>query len=114
VEERREPAPPSEPAPSPETIERFFGRYGDDPLLFRVLTQFWGTNRSLSCASDIAAPLGEHESQVRKALLSLVLEGFVTARRNNGETTYIFTTNPAARLTAGMLLRRAVEQGLCR
>lgn len=114
MEERRETAPAREPAPSPETIERFFGRYADDPLLFRVLTRFWGTDHSLSCVSDIAAPLGEHEFLVRKALLSLVLEGFVTARRNDGETMYIFTTNPAARLTAGMVLRRAVEQGLCR
>ena len=114
VKQRSEAAVANESVSSPESVERFFDRYGDDPLVFRVLTRFSGAHHALSCGSDIAVPLGKQEAQIRRAVLSLVLEGFVTARRHEGETSYIFTTDPGARSTAGILLRRAAERGLCR
>jgi len=99
---------------SPAGLERFFQRYGDDPFLFRVLMCVWRTDRPLDAISDVAAPLGVDASDVRSSLLSLVLEGFVTARRCDGETLYMLTHDPPARIVAGQLLRRAIERGTCR
>jgi hypothetical protein len=47
-------------------------------------------------------------------LLSLVLEGFVTARQHHGETTYMLTCDKSARLVAGQLLGTAIDRGMCR
>lgn len=99
---------------SPAGIERFFQRYADDALVFRVLVRFWGTDRPLDAITDLAVPLGIHASYIRKSLLSLVLEGFVTARQQDGETTYMLTRDQSARLIAGQLLRAAIDRGVCR
>lgn len=99
---------------SPEGMERFFQRYADDPLLFRVLMRFSFTNTPLDCDTDLAAPLGAHASAVRKSLVSLVLEGFVIARKHDGVTAYMLTTDAPTRLVAGELLRLAIERGVFR
>ncbi len=107
-------AMPQEDISSPGDIERFFGRYEDDQLLFRVLMWLWHADRPLDAASDVAVSLGVHASDVRRSLLSLVLEGFVTARQHDGETTYMLTCDPSARLIAAQLMRSAIDRGMCR
>jgi hypothetical protein len=105
---------PREDISSPAGIEQFFARYGDDQLLFKVLQCAWRADRPLDAVSDIAAPLRAPASDVRRSLLSLVLEGFITARQCDGETLYMLTHDPSARIVAGQLLRRVIEQGACR
>ena len=95
----------------PEDIEQFFQRYADDPLVVRVLMRFRGASGPLDCVTNLATPLGVHASYVRKSLLSLVLEGFVTARNHDGETTYMLTRDPARRTLAERVLRTAMERG---
>lgn len=99
---------------SPASIERFFQRYADDALLFRVLMRFWGTDRPLDGVGDLAVPLGVHASHLRKSLHSLVLEGFVTGLEQDGETTYMLTRDQSARLIAGQVLRAAIDRGMCK